>query len=314
MNYKKIGRSGLSTSMLSIGGWRNFGERLGAQETQQIIHSAAARGITTFDTADVYGNAEQAMGQAFKGLDRNKLVISSKCYWPMSDDINDRGLSRKHIRASVHRSLQHLDTDYIDIYLCHRFDETTPLRETIRAFDDLIREGKILYWGTSDWSAAQLVEAYRICEQMHYEPPILEQAEYSLLVRSRVEQELQPIQAEYGLGLMCWSPLAAGLLAGKNLDDSLQPNSLLASYSPSLRDKYRTVAHLEKARQLRTLAQQLDIPMAAMSLAWLAQTPQVDSIVVGVSSHEQLMENIAALDHTLSADTINQLNRLFASN
>ncbi|WP_462173684.1 aldo/keto reductase [Pseudoalteromonas xiamenensis] len=313
MKYRKIGQSGLSASVLSVGGWKNFGERLNDTDSKRIIHHAVEQGINSFDTADVYGNAEEAMGRAFKGLDRNKLVLSSKCYWPMSDDVNDRGLSRKHVRASVENSLKRLDTDYIDLYLCHRFDEHTPLRETIRTFDDLIRDGKILYWGTSAWTKEQLVQAFHICKEMGYEPPIVEQAEYSLLVRDYVEQEIQPLREQYGLGLMCWSPLAAGILAGKNLDQNVQPNTLLSTYSPQLRDKYWNDGHVAKAQQLRTLSEKLDVSMATLALAWLAENSKVDSIVVGVSSFEQLTANLNAVDYALDTTTKAQLNSIFQS-
>jgi aryl-alcohol dehydrogenase-like predicted oxidoreductase len=312
MEYRKVGQSGLHASTLSIGGWKNFGERLNDSESKRIIHSAVEYGINSFDTADVYGNAEAAMGRAFKGLDRNKLVISSKCYWPMSNDINDRGLSRKHIRASVHSSLKKMNTDYIDIYLCHRFDEHTPLRETIRTYDDLIREGKILYWGTSAWTKEQIEEAFNICHEMGWEPPITEQAEYSLLARDYIEQEIAPLRAQHGLGLMCWGPLASGILAGKNLDHTLAPESLLATYSPQLRSKYLNEHNLAKALKLKRLSEEIDIPMATLSLAWLADNQAVDSIVVGVSTNEQLYSNLRALEFKLTYDVKTELNMIFA--
>ncbi|RJE76087.1 hypothetical protein BGP78_13825 [Pseudoalteromonas sp. MSK9-3] len=313
MEYRKIGRSGLYSSLLSIGGWKNFGERLSDTESQRIIHSAVEHGINTFDTADVYGCAEEAMGRAFKGINRHKLVLSSKCYWPMSNDINDKGLSRKHIRASVENSLKRMDTDHIDLYLCHRYDENTPLRETIRTYDDLIREGKILYWGTSAWSETQIASAFEICHEMGFEPPITEQAEYSLLEREHVEHNIQPLRAKYGLGLMCWSPLASGVLAGKNLDNTLAPESLLATYSNQLRNKYLNDKNIDKARRLRKLSKDIDVPMATLALSWLADGKAVDSIVVGVSSLEQLYSNLNSIEFKLNEELRQVLNSIFPS-
>jgi len=312
MKYRKFGQSGLNTSVISVGGWKNFGNRLSDVETDTIIRHAVDHGITTFDTADVYGPAEAAMGKVFNTLDRDKLVICTKCYWPMSDDVNDRGLSRKHIRASVEKSLQNLQTDYIDIFLCHRFDESTPLQETIRTFDDLIREGKILYWGTSAWTAEQITAAFEICHRMGFEPPITEQAEYSLVERQYVESKLSPILSKNGLGLMCWSPLASGILAGKNLDQGISPSSLIGTYSTQMRDKYHNEANVERAKQLSLLSHELDVPMATLSLSWLMAQPHVSNIVVGVSSLEQLQSNIAASDFVLTANIRNAVEEIFS--
>ena len=312
MKYKRLGRSGLQTSALSVGGWKNFGLRLNERKTELILNYAVDNGINTFDTADVYGPAEEAMGKVLRKLDRNKLVISSKCYWPMSNDVNDKGLSRKHIKASVHNSLKKLQTDFIDIYLCHRFDEFTPLRETISTFNDLIREGKILYWGTSSWSAEQILEAYMICEKYGFEPPIVEQAEYSLVARQYVETHIKPVIDDYGLGLMCWSPLASGILAGKNLAQTISPSSLIGTYNSDLRNKYHNPENLSRAKQLEAISHSVDLPMATLALSWLLSRAEVSNIVIGVSTLEQLQSNIKAISTELNSEIIEEIETIFS--
>ncbi len=310
MEYRNIGNSGLKSSVFALGGWRNFGFRLDDKQTDKIIRTAVDAGITTFDTADVYGPAEAAMGNVFQKLKRSDLVIATKCYWPISDNINDRGLSRKHIRESVEQSLTRLKTDYVDLFLCHRFDEETPLRETIRTFDDLIRQGKILYWGSSAWQADQLEQAIAICEQEGYEPPIVEQSEFSLVHPEPMLNDVQVTSAKHGIGLMCWSPLAAGLLAGKNLN-GIEPSSLLASVSAGLSSKYHNTRNIEKAKRMQMLATQWHMPMASIALQWLLQQTNVASIVMGVSSLTQLQENLASLTHTLTTEQLAMVNDLF---
>lgn len=307
MQYRSMGHSGLKSSVIALGGWRNFGFRLNQTETNQIIHTAMNAGITTYDTADVYGPAEEAMGRAFKTLKRSDLVLTTKCYWPISDNINDQGLSRKHVRESVENSLKRLKTDYIDLFLCHRFDDTTPLRETIRTFDDLIKQGKILYWGSSAWRTDQLVLALKICDQYGYEPPIIEQAEYSLLHPEPQKNGMANLAKENGIGLMCWSPLAAGILAGKNLTN-IESGSLLDSVSSGLSDKYHNKENLLMARKIETLAHEWKLPMSEIALQWVIEQENVSSVIVGVSSLEQLQENIKAASQPISSEKLEALS------
>jgi aryl-alcohol dehydrogenase-like predicted oxidoreductase len=304
-----MGNSGLKTSVMSLGGWRNFGFRLNQNETNQIIHSAVNSGITTFDTADVYGPAEEAMGHAFKTLNRSDLVMTTKCYWPITDNINDQGLSRKHLKESVDKSLSRLQTDYIDLFLCHRFDDNTPLRETIRTFDDLIRQGKILYWGSSAWQPSQLAQALQICDQFGYERPIVEQTEYSLLHPEPQTNGMAQFAQEHKIGLMCWSPLAAGLLAGKNLNH-IESGSLLGSVSPGLSGKYHTDINRKKALKLKALANDWRLTMPELALQWVLHQRSVSSVVVGVSSLTQLQQNVKAIGQTLSPEQIKTLTDL----
>ena len=310
MNYRTIGNSGLKTSVLSLGGWRNFGVRLTDTESKQILHRAVDAGVTTFDTADVYGPAEAAMGKALSDLKRSDLVLSTKCYWPGSDNVNDRGLSRKHIRASVDQSLRRLQTDYIDIFLCHRFDAETPLLETIRTFDALIQQGKILYWGSSAWAPEQLQQALDVCDRYQLERPIVEQAEYSLLHPEPQRNGLTDLTESQGIGLMCWSPLAAGLLAGRNLT-GIEAQSLLGSVSSGLSSKYHNEPNLQRARTLQTLSREWQVPMATLALNWLLAQRNVCSLVVGVSSLTQLDNNLKAIEFRLSDHQFSLLNELF---
>ncbi|NTW01529.1 MAG: aldo/keto reductase, partial [Oscillochloris sp.] len=218
MRYRRLGDAGMKVSAISLGGWINFGEgKTPINAARAVVTRAYERGINFFDLADIYGKgeAEKQMGAILRDFSRQTLVISSKVFWPMSNDVNDRGLSRKHIFESIDKSLARLGTDYLDIYFCHRPDPETPIEETARAMDDLIRKGKVLYWGTSEWGGAQIAEAYDICERYGLHKPKTEQPQYSMLYRERVEGEIIPTAQPRGIGLVVWSPLAQGMLSGK---------------------------------------------------------------------------------------------------
>ena len=218
MMYRRLGRSGLKVSAIALGTWFTYGEDMvDADVARQILETAYELGVNYIDLADEYGwgEAERQVGAIVKPLPRHTLVLASKVFFPMSDDVNDRGLSRKHIMESIDRSLRRLGTDYLDIYFCHRFDANTPLEETVRAMHDLIQQGKILYWGTSEWSTLQILEAHLICERDRLHKPRVEQSQYSMLVRQHVEDELLPVVRRHGIGLVVVSPLAHGLLTGK---------------------------------------------------------------------------------------------------
>ncbi len=218
MKYRHLGNSGTQVSELSLGGWLTFGASVKERQTaKDIITRAYDSGINFFDIADIYarGESEKMMGEVLAQFPRTSLVISSKLFWEMSDDVNDQGLSRKHIMESIDKSLKRIGTDYLDIYFCHRWDEHTPLLETVRAMDDLIHQGKILYWATSQWSGEQIAQANQIAEKYNLYPPQVEQPQYNMRVRSRFEQEIMPTAQKYGMGLVTWSPLSSGLLTGK---------------------------------------------------------------------------------------------------
>ena len=215
MNYRRLGNAGMKVSSISLGAWLTYGSSVESEAAAQCIHAAVEQGVNFIDVADAYakGEAEKVVGQAIKAHKRSDLVISSKLYWPQSDNINDRGLSRKHIMESIEKSLRRFETDYLDIYYCHRFDAETPLEETVRAMDDLVHQGEILYWGTSVWSAAQIEAAVGTARQFNCYLPQVEQPRYNILDR-HIEPEIMATAAKNGMGLTVFSPLAQGLLTG----------------------------------------------------------------------------------------------------
>jgi voltage-dependent potassium channel beta subunit len=220
MHYRRLGRSGLKVSEISLGSWITFGNQIEEGTAATLIHEAFEQGINFFDNADMYANgkSELVMGKAIADLPREELVISSKVFWPTGKGPNGRGLSRKHVTESIHASLKRLGTDYVDMYFCHRFDPDTPVEEVVRTMTDLISQGKILYWGTSEWEAAQVMEAYGIARQYGLVPPSMDQPQYNLFHRKRVEDTIMPICRELGLGLTTFSPLYYGILTGKYND------------------------------------------------------------------------------------------------
>jgi aryl-alcohol dehydrogenase-like predicted oxidoreductase len=248
------------------------------------------------------------MGQVFKAWPRHQLVISSKVFWPMSDDVNDRGLSRKHIVESVEKSLQRIQTDYLDLYFCHRYDDQTPLEETVRAMDDLVRQGKVLYWGTSEWTGEQLRAAHAIADRRNAYAPVVEQPQYNLMVRHKVESDVVPAAQDTRMGLVVWSPLASGVLTGK-YDDGIPAGSRLERME-WLR-KGLTEENLRRSRALKGIADELGVSRATLAVAWLLGRPGVTSVILGATSEQQLDENLAALRLQLHPDTMARLDALF---
>ncbi len=312
MTYRPLGRCGTKVSTFSLGGWTTFGGSITDDAlAKSILHAAYEAGINFFDIADAYGRgaAERQMGQILGAFPRHRLVISSKLYWPMSDDVNDRGLSRKHIRESVEKSLRHIGTDYLDLYFCHRYDAETPLEETVRAMDDLVRQGKVLYWGTSEWTGAQIREAHGIADRRNAYGPQVEQPQYHLLARKKVEEDVVPAAAATGMGLVVWSPLASGLLTGK-YDDGVPAGSRLARID-WLREQTRTEEKLAKVRAMKAIAERLGVSRTQLALAWCAANPAVSSVILGATSVEQLKENLGALSVHLDAATKAELAALF---
>ncbi|MEZ4269212.1 MAG: aldo/keto reductase family protein [Myxococcota bacterium] len=309
MEYRRLGGSGLRVSALSVGGWLTFGATEDAEATGRILDAAVAGGVNFIDLADVYarGAAESCVGRWLRGRDRTELVISSKCFWPMGAGPNQRGLSRKHIMESVEASLGRLGVDYLDIYFAHRFDPDTPLRETLRAMDDLVRRGRVHYWGTSVWSAEQLDEAWEICERHGYEPPIVEQPRYNLLDR-HVEAAIAPTAMGRGMGLVAWSPLAGGILTGKYLGG--RPAESRGARSSWLDDQL-TDENLAKVARLAELAAEVGLSPAQLSLAWLIAQPGVSSAITGATTTAQVEENLAAAGRALPPSTLDALHRLF---
>ncbi len=305
MQYRRLGDAGMKISAVSLGGWINFGEsRMAGDDAQTIVKTAYEQGINFFDLADIYANgeAESQMGSVLAQFPRHTLVISTKVFWPMSEDVNDRGLSRKHVMESIDRSLKRLGTEYLDIYFCHRHDPETPVIETIRAMDDLIRQGKILYWGTSEWSGEQIAQAHAICEECGYYPPKAEQPQYSMLYRERVESEILPVTESHGIGLVVWSPLAQGMLSGK-YDEGLGEGTRFVRETWA-RDRYLTDENAAKVRALAPIAADLGVARSVLALAWVLRQSGVSSVITGATRSEQVIENAQAADLTLSADTL----------
>ncbi|MDJ0974366.1 MAG: aldo/keto reductase family protein [Planctomycetota bacterium] len=312
MRYRPLGRCGTKVSALSLGGWTTYGGSVTDEAlVREILHAAFDAGINFFDIADVYarGAAEEVMGRVLADLPRRHLVISTKCFWPMSDDVNDRGLSRKHIMESVEQSLRRIGTDYLDILFCHRYDTETPLDETVRAMEDLVRQGKVLYWGTSEWTGEQLRAAHGLAERYGGYAPQVEQPQYSLMARRKVEEDVQPTTDALGMGLVVWSPLASGLLTGK-YDAGIPDDSRLGRIE-WLRPKLLTDENLDRVRSMQALAEEAGCSRTQLALAWAAAQPGISSVILGATSVAQLDENLGALDVELTADLAAKLDALF---
>lgn len=301
MEYRKLGNSGLKVSAISLGAWITYGSSGVQDDTAvQCIHRAIEQGINFIDVADVYekGEAEKVVGQAITSHERSDLVISTKAFWPMSDNVNDRGLSRKHIIESVNKSLKRLNTDYVDIFFCHRYDDEVPVEETIRAIDDLITQGKILYWGTSMWTAANLDAAFDVLKQHPgFDRPVVEQPLYNMLDREVVEGDLEKAMRQHEMSLVVWSPLAQGVLTGKYNngvpEDSRAkaPNVNYDWFQGQLSED-----RLSKARAITALAQEMGTTPAALAIAWTIKNPVVASAITGATKLEQVDQNVRALD------------------
>ncbi len=314
MEYRRVGNAGIKVSTVAIGGWINFGEGKVEDETgRAIVERAYDLGINYFDLADVYGrgNAEEEMGAVLEQFPRHTLVIASKVFWPMSDEVNDRGLSRKHIMESIDKSLQRLRTEYVDLYFCHRPDPNTPIEETVRAMDDLIHQGKVLYWGTSEWEAEQIVEAYEVCERFNLYKPQVEQPQYSMLVRENVEAKLLPVVEPRGIGLVVWSPLAGGMLTGKY--DEGVPEGSRFSREEWARERYLNEESAEKVRRLQPLADELGITRAQLALSWALRHPSVSSVITGATKVSQLESNIHAAGVELSDEMVAQIEEVLGN-
>ena len=313
MPYRRLGRAGIKVSALSLGGWTTFGSSIDDDGvTKAIIHRAFDAGINFFDIADVYakGEAERRMGAVLRHLPRHELVLSSKVFWPMSDDINDRGLSRKHIVESVEKSLKRIGTDYLDVYFCHRFDDESPVDETARAMDDLIRQGKILYWGTSEWTGAQLRDVHTLADKRLLDGPIVEQPQYSLMAREKFEGDVLPAAKALGMGLVVWSPLASGVLTGK-YDDGIPAGSRLDRIE-WLRETFLRDEQREQVKKFGALAAEVGVSRTRLALAWALSRLGVSSVITGASSVEQLEENLGALEVVVDDGLRDQLEALFA--
>ncbi len=305
MTYRRLGATGLPISRLSFGAWVTFGEQIDRDQARNLVATAWDHGVTFFDNAEVYahGRAEQVMGDVIADLrlPRDGFCVSSKVYFGAAESPRPTqcGLSRKHVFDACHAALRRLRVDYLDLYYCHRPDPDVPVAETVQAMDTLIRQGKVLYWGTSEWPAERIVEAADFARTHGLYGPVVEQPQYNLLHRERVEREYAPLYDEPGLGLTTWSPLASGLLTGK-YDDGVQPGSRLALPGLDwLREEVLgspQARRLERARRFVAVAGALGERPAVLAIAWCLRNPRVTSVILGASHVEQLRENLAALD------------------
>lgn len=312
MQYRNLGRCGTKTSAVSLGGWTTFGGSVTDRElTKAILTGAFEGGINFFDIADVYSNgqAEIEMGKVLGDLPRHELVISTKVFGSMSEDVNDRGLSRKHIMESVEKSLKRIGTDYLDIYFCHRYDKETPLEETARAMDDLVHQGKVLQWGTSMWSAGQLAEAHGLADARNLYAPRVEQPQYSLLARQRFEKEILPVIERTGMGVVVYSPLACGVLTGK-YDEGIPDDSRLA-HLEWLQKRWFREEVLQRVRDMKHIADDLGCTRAQLALAWAIAQPGVTSVITGATRPEQVEENLKAAEIEITPDAMEKLDELF---
>jgi len=316
MQYRYLGNTGIQISAVSIGGWINYMEGVTDPEVERgVIESAYEQGVNFFDLADGYGNgyAETVFGEVLKQYPRHTLVVSTKVWVPMSDDVNDRGLSRKHIFESIDKSLARLGMDYVDIYFCHRPDEHTPLLETARAMNDLITQGKVMYWGTSQWPETKVVEVYDICMRHGWNLPMVEQPVYNLLIRDRIENRLLPVTESRGIGLVVWSPLASGFLTGK-YDNGMPDDgrfSMDIDYMSAVQSQWMNDKSVERVKALKPIADKLGLTRAQLSLAWVLRQSGVSSAITSARNPNHLEENIKATEIILTDDILAQIDEIF---
>ncbi|MEI8131550.1 MAG: aldo/keto reductase [Leptolinea sp.] len=316
MHYRRLGHSGLKVSEISLGAWVTFGSQIDEKSAIELIHEAYTLGVNFFDNADVYasGAAETVMGKAVKDLPREALVISSKVFWPTMPGPNGRGLSRKHIVESVEASLKRLGVDYLDLYFCHRFDPDAPIEEVVRTMDDLVHQGKILYWGTSEWDASQVATAIGTARQYGLMPPVMEQPQYNMFHRKRVELELSPLCKEFGLGLTTWSPLYFGILSGKYNNGIPEGSRAALEDMGWIRDRI-TPQRSDMVRTLTALAGDLGMTTAQLALSWILRRKEVSSVITGATHMEQLDENLGAAEmvEKLTNEVLEQIEKIIGN-
>ncbi|MFE8699290.1 aldo/keto reductase family protein [Cytobacillus sp. FJAT-54145] len=313
MNYRGLGRSGLKVSELGLGTYLTFGEKLTEKESISIIQKAFENGINFFDTANVYqgGLAEEILGRALKSIPRLSTVIGTKAYFRVGDGPNDKGLSRKHIIEQAHKSLKRLDTDYIDVFYCHSFDKNTPIEETLRAIDDLIRQGTVLYAGVSNWSAEQINEAIRIADQKLLDRIIVSQCEYSLLKRG-IEKEMIPASEKLGVSQVVFSPLAQGILTGKYNNGTSENSRANQQGVNKFFHQLYTKENMDVVKNLDEIANQYDFSLSELAILWVLRKKNVASAIMGISSVRQLELNLKAVRKTLNKTVIEEVEKVLA--
>ncbi|MHA2295400.1 MAG: aldo/keto reductase family protein [Candidatus Hodarchaeales archaeon] len=313
MKYRNMGKTGLKISEVSLGAWLTYGGSVDDNTASTCVTAAIESGVNFIDIADIYarGKAEEVIGDIIsdENYDRKDLVISSKVFWPMSKNINDKGLSRKHIMESIEVSLERLGTDYLDIYFCHRYDRYTPLEETVEAMSDLVDSGLVHYWGTSVWSAVQLERATWVAKDMGSHPPRVEQPRYNMLDRF-IERDVLEVCRHHGIGLVIWSPLAQGLLTGKYADGI--PEGSRAATTDWLK-REMTPENIEKVRNLTGLAKEKGMSMNQMALAWILRLPEISSVITGATKPDHVNSNIKASEVILDEVTLEKIGEILGN-
>ncbi|WP_035295927.1 aldo/keto reductase family protein [Brevibacillus thermoruber] len=313
MNYRRLGNSGLKVSEISLGSWLTYGGYVGREEAISTIDKAYELGINFFDTANIYmnGEAEKVVGEALRKYPRESYVLATKVWGPMGDRPNDRGLSRKHIMEQCEASLKRLGLDYIDVYYCHAFDNDTPMEETLRAMDDLVRQGKVLYVGISNWTAAQIAEAVSIMDKYLLHRIVANQPLYNMFARE-IEKEIIPLCERNGIGQVVYSPLAQGVLAGKyrTVNDAPAGSRAADKHGNQTVKSWLKEENLRKVERLRPIAEELGLSLAQLALAWTLRQPNVSSAIIGASVPEQVEHNVKASGVTIPDETLATIDEI----
>lgn len=319
MEYRRMGHTGLQLSVLSFGSWVTFHKQIDDSIADELMGVAYDAGVNFFDNAEVYalGESEKMMGRVLrkKNWDRTSYTLSSKAYfgWRGKENKpNQTGLSRKHLIEACHEALQRLQTDYLDLYFCHRPDQGVPIEEVVWTMHNLIQQGKVLYWGTSQWSGAEIMEAHRVADQYHLIAPTVEQPQYNMFERFKMEQDYLPVFKNAGLGTTIWSPLAAGFLTGKYNEGIPEDSRLAIEGFDWLKERWIQNEKLEKVKKLAVLARELHVSLASLAIAWTIKNPHVTTAILGATKKQQLEENLKALDvlPVLTAPVIERIEEI----
>jgi len=317
MEYRRLGKAGIKVSSLSLGSWVTFGQQIGDDVAADLMKTAYENGINYFDNAEAYagGRSEIVMGSILRKMawSHESFLVSSKVFWGGSLP-NQEGLNRKHVIEACHNALRRLQVDYLDLYFCHRPDPNTPIEETVRAMSDLVHQGKVLYWGTSEWSAQEITQAHAVARENFLVPPTMEQPMYNLFGRHRVEKEYARLYPEFGLGTTIWSPLASGLLTGKYAGGIVEGTRATLKDYDWLRDQLAREAKEKagKVQKLGKIAQELGLSLAVFSIAWCLKNPNVSTVILGASKVPQLVENLQAVEaqEKFTPEVLKQIDEL----
>jgi aryl-alcohol dehydrogenase-like predicted oxidoreductase len=314
MQYRQLGTCGMHVSAVGLGSWLTYGGSVEEATAQACIRRAYELGVTFFDTANVYGGgrAEEVVGRAIRDFPRDAIVLATKVFFPMGPGPNDQGLSRKHIRIQIDASLRRLGVEYVDLYQCHRYDVHVPLEETCGAMNDLVRAGKILYWGVSEWNPDQIAAACMLAQARGWAQPVSNQPQYSALWR-RVEARVFPVCRDYGLGNVVWSPLAMGVLTGKYASAQRPPPGTRgASHDGEMMEDYLTQPILDAVQKLKPLAERAHCTLAQLALAWCLRQSAVSAVIAGATRPEQVADNVAAADLDVDPEIFHAMDQLLA--